>query len=361
MSPQAAASSASVLGAFLPRWAIALMNPRVFALVLTTWFPFLTLYIFSTGAWKVGKMLVNFLRVLVQLFLWPGTNLSKYGAKRGAWAVVTGATDGIGKEFAFQLARKGFNIVLVSRTPEKLASVAAEISSQSPNVQTQTFAIDFAQADDKAYSELQSLVAPLEIGVLVNNVGRSHDIPTPFAQTSISEINAIVSININSVLRVTSIILPGMIDRKCGLILNLGSFAGTIPSALLATYSGSKAFLVTWTQALGKELEGSGVSIRVVNTYFVVSAMSKIRKSSIMVPTPRAFVRSVLSHINLACGSVGRAFSTTPYWSHAILDYLIETLEIKGIAIRVNYNIQKTTRARALARRERELKAQKKE
>jgi 17beta-estradiol 17-dehydrogenase / very-long-chain 3-oxoacyl-CoA reductase len=115
----------------------------------------------------------------------------------------------------------------------------------------------------------------------------------------------------NATLKVTKLVLPGMITRKRGLILTVGSFAALIPSPLLAVYSGSKAFVSTWSQALGSELEGSGITVELLNTYFVVSVvfcvilhmnqlilgnnqvskLSKIRKSSWMIPTPRTYVR----------------------------------------------------------------------
>lgn len=69
----------------------------------------------------------------------------------------------------------------------------------------------------------------------------------------------------------TKLVLPGMLERKRGLILSVGSFAALVPSPLLAVYSGSKAFLKTWSQALGSELEGTGVHVELLNAYFVVS------------------------------------------------------------------------------------------
>lgn len=86
-----------------------------------------------------------------------------------------------------------------------------------------------------------------------------------------AELNA-ASLTSNATLKVTKIVLPGMISRKRGLILNVGSFAALIPSPLLAVYSGSKAFLSTWSQALGSELKGTGVHVELLNAYFVVSA-----------------------------------------------------------------------------------------
>jgi short-subunit dehydrogenase len=71
-------------------------------------------------------------------------------------------------------------------------------------------------------------------------------------------------------MKVTKLVIPGMVSRKRGLILTVGSFASLIPSPLLAVYSGSKAFLSTWSQALGRELKGTGVEVELLNTYFVV-------------------------------------------------------------------------------------------
>jgi 17beta-estradiol 17-dehydrogenase / very-long-chain 3-oxoacyl-CoA reductase len=113
----------------------------------------------------------------------------------------------------------------------------------------------------------------------------------------------------NATLKVTKLVIPGMVQRKRGLILTVGSFASLIPSPLLAVYSGSKAFLSTWSQALGSELEGTGVTVELLNTYFVVSIvrllssasshpsmmqvskLSKIRNSSWMIPKPSTYVR----------------------------------------------------------------------
>jgi len=296
----------------------------------------------------------------LQTFILPGTSLKKYGAKKGAWAVITGATDGIGREFASQLAKAGFNVLLVSRTPEKLGVVAAEIETKY-NVSTKTHAIDFSKPDQKAYDGLATLVSGLDIGVLVNNVGRSHDIPVYFHETPEDEIRDILQINISSTLRVTQIVLPSLIARKSGLVLNIGSFASAVPSPMLATYAGSKGFLTTWSQALGEELKSKGVLVQLVNTFFVVSAMSKIRKPSATTPLPSTYVRSVLSHIGSPCGALGRPYTTTPYWAHSIIDWVLNQVGQVGIYMKYTHGLHKDIRRRALKKRQRELDARKTE
>ena len=94
---------------------------------------------------------------------------------------------------------------------------------------------------------------------------------------------------------------------------------------MLAPYAASKAFLASFSSALAAEVKGKVVDVETANTHFVVSNMSKIRKPSPLVPTPKAYVRSVLAKIGLPCGALftGRPFVSTPYWSHALLDWFI--------------------------------------
>lgn len=141
--------------------------------------------------------------------------------------------------------------------------------------------------------------------------------------------------NINSTLTITKLILPRMITSHSGLILTIGSFGARVPSPLLATYSASKAFLATWTKALGEEVKEHGITVRLIVPSFVVSKMSKIRKSSALVPTPDAYVRSTLDSIGLNRGAQGRAYESTPFWTHALMDYVVGFLP-ESIAIWYN-------------------------
>ncbi|KAG8981719.1 hypothetical protein FRB94_010503 [Tulasnella sp. JGI-2019a] len=306
------------------------------------------------GVYSVAAKALSLLDLLFQVFLKPGRSLKKFGAKQGVWAVVTGCTDGIGREFALQLAKAGFNVVLASRTQEKLTALASEIESQH-KVQTKTCAMDFAKKDNEAgYASFEAALSGLKIGVLVNNVGKSHDIPTYFDETSNKEIDDILEVNIHATLRVTKMILPFMLKRKSGLILNLGSFAGFIPSPMLATYSGSKAFISAWSQALADEYGSRNITIQNLNTYFVVSNMSKIRRSSMTTPMPREYVKSVLSKIGVPCGSISTTATSTPYWSHAIMEWVITKADVMSYLIRFSHNLHIDIRKRALKKRARE-------
>ncbi|KAF8588867.1 NAD(P)-binding protein [Ramaria rubella] len=322
-------------------------------------YPYLTLLFGLFGALSFAELTLRITTILTQIFLIPGKSLKRFGSGTGAWAVVTGASDGIGREFALQLGKAGFNIFLASRNADKLRAVATEI--ESSGVKTQTQAIDFSNADDPAWQSLATALANLDIGVLVNNVGRSHEMPIDFVDTLEQDMRDIIQINVNSALKITSIVLPGLLARKRGLILNLGSFSGAIPSAMLATYSGSKAFLATWSQALAKEVESKGVTVQLVNAAFVVSAMSKIRRPSISTPTAKTFVRVALRKIGVPGGSLLRPYTSTPYWAHSMLDAFITNIRWPSLIMAYMHSMHKDIRRRALKKKEREALAAKKE
>ncbi|KAG8930792.1 hypothetical protein FRC03_009791 [Tulasnella sp. 419] len=325
------------------------------ALDLFSKYPTPAVTLAAIGSIAVAGFALNFLKFLFQTFITPGQSLKKFGAKQGAWAVITGATDGIGLEFADQLAKAGFNVLLVSRTKSKLEKVAADLESKH-KVQTKVYAIDFSRPDEAAYRGLRDVVKSTDVRVLVNNVGRSYDMPTYFHELSNQNLEEIVEINIRATLKVTQIVLPVLLAHKNGLILNIGSFAGEFPSPMLAVYSGAKSFLSTWSQALADEYKGQGITVQLVNTYFVVSSMSKIRKANVMVPTPKAYVKSVLSKIGLPCGAGNIPYTSTPYWSHAAMEWILRVLNMPKYYIKYSHDLHIDIRRRALKKLEREAK-----
>ncbi|ORY78532.1 putative ketoreductase [Protomyces lactucae-debilis] len=285
--------------------------------------------------------------------VFPGTPLSKFGASKTdkkVWAVVTGASDGIGAEYATQLAQAGFNIVLVSRTQSKLDTLAGELESKY-HISTKTLSMDASKATDKDFSKLAQLVQDLEVGVLINNVGQSHEIPVPFHQTEQAEMQAIIDINVTCTLRTTQTLLPKLMQRR-SLILTMGSFGGFLPTPLLATYSGSKAFLQTWSTALASELADSKVTVKLVNSYLVTSKMSKVRKPTMTIPTPKVFVKAVL-------GGIKSGPVITPFWAHGLMAYALTWIgRESSVVVSGNKAMHLSIRKRALKKREKAQKGQ---
>uniref|UniRef100_A0A8D3A8M0 Hydroxysteroid (17-beta) dehydrogenase 12b n=1 Tax=Scophthalmus maximus TaxID=52904 RepID=A0A8D3A8M0_SCOMX len=231
--------------------------------------------------------------------------------KLGPWAVVTGATDGIGKAYAEELARRGFSIVLISRSQEKLDDVSKAISSKC-GVETKTIAADFSAVD--IYAKIEEGLAGLEIGVLVNNVGISYSYPEFFLNLPDLDtfIDTMVNVNITSVCQMTRLVLPQMVERKKGAVLNISSGSGMYPVPLLTVYSASKAFVDFFSRGLQAEYKSKGIIIQSVLPFFVATKLSKIRRATLDKPSPQRYVAAELN-------TVGLQTQTNGYLPHAIM------------------------------------------
>lgn len=302
--------------------------------------------------------------MIFDLFLLPAVSFSQYGAKKGKYCVVTGASDGIGKEYARQLAKRGFNLVLISRTLSKLEALKSDFESKY-GVQVRIVSLDISKDTPENYEAISETCKGLPITILVNNVGQSHSVPVPFLETEEKELRDIITINTTATLMITQIVAPIIVQTakasKCkGLILTMGSFGGLLPTPLLATYSGSKAFLQSWSAALAGELKEKNVDVEIVLSYLVTSAMSKVRRTSIMIPNPTQFVYATLKNIGRRCGAQERYATITPYWSHAMYHFFIEnTVGVSSkVANAINYSFHKSIRVRALKKAARQAKQQ---
>ncbi|KAL8776289.1 MAG: hypothetical protein Q9194_003244 [Teloschistes cf. exilis] len=312
----------------------------------------------TVGFFFLASKIYSFVRLFFSLFILPGIPLRSFGPPT-SWAIITGASDGLGKEFALHLSRAPFNLLLISRTASKLDALASQIRSQNPKIQVKTLSYDFSTSDSANVGALKDAVEGLlDVAVLINNVGKSHDIPVPFVETEEREMKGIVDINCHGTLLMTSLVAPRMVSQRRGLILTMGSFGGLIPTPLLATYSGSKAFLQQWSTALGSELERYGVRVELVQIYLVTSAMSKIRRPSLMVPSAKAFVGSTLRSVGRTGGAQGWGWTSTPWWTHALMQWAIST--VGGInnrwVVGINKGMHERIRKRALRKRERDAK-----
>ncbi|QLG71773.1 hypothetical protein HG535_0C01220 [Zygotorulaspora mrakii] len=318
--------------------------------------------IFGFGVLKATTFILRTLSLIFDLFLLPSVNYSKYGAGKGKYCVITGASDGIGKEFAFQMARRHFNLVLISRTLSKLETIQKELQGKF-GVEVKILSVDISRDVPENYTAIREVCEGLPITVLINNVGQSHSIPVPFLATEEKELRDIITINNTATLLISQLITPIIVSTaassKCrGLILTMGSFAGLIPTPLLATYSGSKSFLQGWSNALAGELRDKNVDVELALSYLVTSSMSKIRRASLMIPNAKNFVSSTLKNVGRRCGAQERFSTITPYWSHALYHFIIE--ETVGVYSKlvnsINYTMHKSIRVRALRKAEREAK-----
>ncbi|AQZ14966.1 IFA38 (YBR159W) [Zygosaccharomyces parabailii] len=319
---------------------------------------------FGFGIIKLTTLFLRVLALVFDLFILTPTNYAKYGAGKGFYCVVTGASDGIGKEFARQMAKRKFNLILVSRTLSKLEALQKDLTKDY-GVDVKVLAFDASEDSSVNYVELQNICEKLPVTVLINNVGQSHSIPVPFLETEEKELRNIITINNTATVMITQSVAPTIVKNAAttgqrGLILTMGSFGGLIPTPLLATYSGSKSFLQGWSSALAGELKEKNVDVELILSYLVTSAMSKVKRSSAMIPNPKCFVRSTLSSVGRRCGAQERFATMTPFWSHALYHFVIEeTLGVYSKSVNsINYCFHKSIRQRALRKAERMSKSQ---
>uniref|UniRef100_A0A1L1RTH3 Hydroxysteroid 17-beta dehydrogenase 3 n=1 Tax=Gallus gallus TaxID=9031 RepID=A0A1L1RTH3_CHICK len=207
----------------------------------------------------------------------------------GEWAVVTGAGDGLGKAYSFELAKRGLNIVMISRTLEKLQRVANEIE-QATGQKVKVIQADFTR--NSVYKNIEKDLEGLEIGVLVNNVGMLHN-PLPCRFLNAPDVDEnLVNCNIISVTKVCTVCV-----KSKGLILNLSSGLGTFPCPLYTIYSASKAFICTFSKALQAEYKEKGIIIQVVAPYGISTPMTMHQKPGLITKTAEEFVSESLHYV----------------------------------------------------------------
>ena len=245
-----------------------------------------------------------------------GKNLKR---SYGEWAVVTGATDGIGKAMAFEPAKKGMSVMLVSRTKDKLDAVKSELLAKYPNVQCKTEVVDFGSFGQKDTKKMTDLLEKIEVGVLVNNVGMSYPFPQWYHELTETEVQSLMTMNMESVVWMTRAVLPQMLSRKKGAVVNLSS-ASARPGMgpLLAVYGATKGFVENFTTSLSIEYASKGVHFQSQSPLFIATAMvfpgSKVpveKRATLATPTAAKYAKYAVARI-------GYDTITSPYWVHEL-------------------------------------------
>ncbi|XP_055385848.1 inactive hydroxysteroid dehydrogenase-like protein 1 isoform X2 [Condylostylus longicornis] len=243
--------------------------------------------------------------------------------KFGSWAIVTGATDGIGKEYSRELAKRGINVILISRSSEKLVKTASEIE-QEFKVKTKWIQADFSEGK-KTFKHIKEKLRGIPIGILVNNVGRMYDYPEELEKVSEKVLWDIININIGATTMMTRTIIGTLKSNRKGAIVNISSGSEVTPLPYMNVYSASKMYIKGFTLALQQELLDYNIVVQLVTPMYIVTKMnaysSYVMKGGLLFPDARTYVRSLIFTLD-------KTPETTGYWSHGIQYALIKLVPL---------------------------------
>jgi short-subunit dehydrogenase len=175
-------------------------------------------------------------------------------------ALITGASSGIGAIYADRLARRGYDLILVARDRQRLDAVAADLSAQTGR-KISVIAADLGNAADLQVVE-QRLRDDSSISMLVNNAGLGAT--KPLIDSSVAELDAMVSINVQALTRLTRAVAPKLVERGNGGIINIASMVALSPEILNGVYAASKSYVMVLTQSLHHELKAKGIQVQAV-------------------------------------------------------------------------------------------------
>src|SRR4030042_1416630 len=219
--------------------------------------------------------------------------------KYGEWALITGASSGIGKEFALRFAGKGMNVILIARRGKLLRALSKEIKS---NFKVKTLVIPIDLAKNDFMKKLLPKVGKKEIGILINNAGFGSI--GEYTEIDMKHETAMVKLNCVVPTILTHHFSKQMIKRKKGAVIFLGSVAGFYPVPYMTTYAATKVFNIYLGNALWYELKKHNVDVLTLNPGGTATEFQRIAKT-----TTGPFVRSAEDVVNTALKALGRRHS----------------------------------------------------
>ncbi|KAL6909896.1 hypothetical protein ACP4OV_001555 [Aristida adscensionis] len=224
----------------------------------------------------------------------------------GAWAMITGPTSGLGRSMAAELARQGLDLVLVGRDPAKLRDVSTAIAA-AHGVQTKTVVFDLSLVStpegEEAMRRLREAVEGLDVGVLVNNAAVNSPGAAYLHEADVERLVRTIRVNLWALTEVTAAVLPGMLARGRGAVVNVGSGCGlVIPSfPLYSVYAATKRYVAVFSKCLYVEYKSKGIDIQCqVPLYMGTKMISSAVKGSFLpafVLNPDACARAAVHWI----------------------------------------------------------------
>lgn len=213
---------------------------------------------------------------------------------------MTGSTDGIGLSMAKELARRGHSIVLVARNEEKLANCKALIEAEANVGEVVTVKIDLADSSIANFEQAISQIDPdnRDIGILINNAGTFPDALTRLHNNDIQYLRTIMNVNMLAVVYFFRYIMPGMIKRRRGLILNVSSLIGEVSVPYMSVYGPTKTFLDSFSQQMRQEYADYPIDIINLTPGGVnTKLLQAVSNMTTMNPDPDSYARSAINAV----------------------------------------------------------------
>ncbi|KAJ5581457.1 Short-chain dehydrogenase/reductase SDR [Penicillium sp. DV-2018c] len=260
------------------------------------------------GLFTLTKTLLSITRQATTYLLPSRTLLKTYNPTRKNWALITGATDGIGFGFAQELCAKGFNVILHGRNAEKLNRRRNELLAQFPDVHVGVIVRDATALSpdiDDVDAEVRGIITAAGSGtgsltVLVNNVGGESRPVTLLKEFSFEDVQKTVNCNAVFAIQLTRVLSRQLEESDAGLVLNISSIAA-LGMPYLGTYSGAKGFVDSFTKSLREEFRAEGKKVEVMGLRVAETSTAGYDvPSSLFIPEGRVLAAAALDRVG--CG-----------------------------------------------------------
>lgn len=269
-------------------------------------------------------IIIKIIIIFYKKFIRKPLNLTeRYG--EGSYALITGATDGIGKEFCIQLAKLKFNLILVSRNIEKLKKVSDELKKNYINLKTILIEFDFSKKfsikDYEKYFVNNNDIKNLDISILINNIGISQR--ELFSNYTLEFIMDTININIVSQSLLTKIFINKFFNRnkKCA-IISMSSYSATLPLILSSIYCASKIYDDYLLRSIAEENKGKNIDFLSVRPQYVNTPSRANHKKEFKAISTEECVKGIFQDL-------GYETVTNGYWSHCIKGVIFDIFGMK--------------------------------
>ncbi|OQU97729.1 hypothetical protein CLAIMM_03618 [Cladophialophora immunda] len=276
--------------------------------------------------------------LVVQFYLYS-SDLSRYkprtpGQGSRAWALVTGASDGIGKGLARELCARGFNVVVHGRNEEKLQRVKAELETEFQGCEVQLLVLDAADTRPGGFdTKVLDAVGGLRLTILVNNVGGPGGFKhgyCPLTDRSAGELDAVINLNARFMAQITRVLIPVLARDRAqpAAILSVSSGVEALPAPYLVAYSAAKGFVSRWSSSLAAELRVQGLDVDVMSVIVGRVITPKlggdgggggVDDDGVAAAMEGLFSPNVATTAKACLGKLGCGYPVcTPYWPHGL-------------------------------------------